>query len=246
MRIERLLQISIAALVSLSTLLLGMGERDLTLPVVAIIVSAGSLYLTDIKGWLQLNTTVTNIAGLLALAATVYDWDYFGAESQLLSMAHLLIYLQFVLLFRKKNLRNYWLLVLLSLLEVAVASALNMSIFFGLLLLIYMFAGLITLAVFSIYREYRRGLELWEAWLAPRLAGARVRRPPSRGRGRRGAELGLDRTSAEVELFDADLVVDVVLRPAARRQIHALANEQRPRAAHDRLLGNRHLGRARG
>src|SRR6185437_6092645 len=85
-----------------------------------------------------------------------------------------------------------------------------------------------------------------EASLAPRLAGARVRRPPARGRGRRGAELGLDRTSAEVELFDADLVVDVVLRPAARRQIHALANEQRPRAAHDRLLGNRHLGRARG
>ncbi|HEV7224428.1 MAG TPA: transglutaminaseTgpA domain-containing protein [Pirellulales bacterium] len=164
MRIERLLQISIAALVSLSTLLLGMGERDLTLPVVAVLVSAGSLYLTDVKGWLQLNATVTNIAGLLALAATYYDWDYFGAESQLLSMAHLLIYLQFVLLFRKKDLRNYWLLVLLSLLETAVASALNMSIFFGLLLLIYMFAGLITLAVFSIYREYRRGLELWEPW----------------------------------------------------------------------------------
>ena len=61
MRIERLLQISIAALVSLSTLLLGMGERDLTLPVVAVLVSAGSLYLTDVKGWLQLNATVTKI-----------------------------------------------------------------------------------------------------------------------------------------------------------------------------------------
>ena len=65
MRVERLLQISIAVLVSLSTLLLGMGERNLTLPVVAIIVSASSLYLTDHKGWLQLNTAVTNVAGLV-------------------------------------------------------------------------------------------------------------------------------------------------------------------------------------
>ncbi len=164
MRVERLLQISIAVLVSLSTLLLGMGERNLTLPVIAIIVSASSLYLTDYKGWLQLNTTVTNLAALVALAATYHDWDYLGGESQLLSMANLLIYLQFVLLYRKKNRRLYWLLILLSLLQVAVAAALNMSIFFGLLLLIYMFIGLITLALFSAYRELQRSQELWSPW----------------------------------------------------------------------------------
>ncbi|HUY88918.1 MAG TPA: transglutaminaseTgpA domain-containing protein [Pirellulales bacterium] len=172
MRLERLLQISIAVLVSLSTLLLGMGERNLTLPAVAIIVSVSSLYLTDIKGWLQLNTTVTNIAGLVALAATYHDWDYYAGESQLLSMANLLIYLQFVLLYRKKNQRNYWLLILLSLLQVAVASALNMSIFFGVLLLIYMFIGLITLALFSIYREHFRAEELWKPWRASESADA--------------------------------------------------------------------------
>jgi hypothetical protein len=172
MRLERLLQISIAVLVSLSTLLLGMGERNLTLPVVAVIVSVSSLYLTDFKGWLQLNTTVTNIAGLVALAATWHDWDYYAGESQLLSMANLLIYLQFVLLYRRKDVRNYWLLILLSLLQVAVASALNMSIFFGLLLLIYMFIGLITLALFSIYREHFYSQELWKPWRANEAAEA--------------------------------------------------------------------------
>lgn len=177
MRLERLLQISIAVLVSLSTLLLGMGERNLTLPAVAIVVSVSSLYLTDIKGWLQLNTTVTNIAGLVAAAATYYDWDYYAGESQLLALANLLIYLQFVLLYRKKNQRNYWLLILLSLLQVAVASALNMSIFFGLLLLIYMFIGLITLALFSIYREHFRAQELWKPWRTNESAGAERPQP---------------------------------------------------------------------
>ena len=174
MRLERLLQISIAVLVSLSTLLLGMGERNLTLPVVAVIVSVSSLYLTDIKGWLQLNATVTNIAGLVALAATWHDWDFYAGESQLLAMANLLIYLQFVLLYRKKNLRNFWLLILLSLLQVAVASALNMSILFGLLLLIYMFVGLITLALFSIYREHFHSQELWKPWKANETANAEL------------------------------------------------------------------------
>ncbi len=164
MRVERLLQISIAVLVSLSTLLLGMGERNLTLPVLAIIVSASSLYLTDVKGWLQLNTTVTNLAGLVALGATYHNWDHFAGESQLLSMANLLIYLQFVLLYRKKNQRIYWLLILLSLLQVAVASALNLSIFFGLLLLIYLFVGLITLAMFSVYRDLRASEMSWLPW----------------------------------------------------------------------------------
>ncbi|HVX62944.1 MAG TPA: transglutaminaseTgpA domain-containing protein, partial [Pirellulales bacterium] len=180
MRVERLLQVSIAVLVSLSTLLLGMGERNLTLPVIAVIVSASSLYLTDVKGWLQLNTTVTNLAGLAALGATWHDWDYLAGESQLLSMANLLIYLQFVLLYRKKDQRIYWLLILLSLLQVAVASALSMSIFFGLILLIYLFMGLLTLAIFSVYRELDLSQQSWLPWQRQELAKAGAFSEPQR------------------------------------------------------------------
>ena len=180
MRVERLLQVSIAVLVSLSTLLLGMGERNLTLPVAAVIVSASSLYLTDVKGWLQLNTTVTNLAGLAALGATWHDWDYLAGESQLLSMANLLIYLQFVLLYRKKDQRIYWLLILLSLLQVAVASALSMSIFFGLVLLIYLFMGLMTLAIFSVYRELDLSQKSWLPWQQQELAKTTAFSEPQR------------------------------------------------------------------
>ncbi len=153
MQVERLLQISMAALTALGTLLLGMGERDLTLPVLAIIVAASSVYLTDVKAWLRLNTMGSNAAGLVALAVTWYDWEGYESDSQLLAMTNLLIYLQFVLLYRHKNVRIYWLLALLSLMQVAVASALNLNIAFGFLLTAYLFVGLITRSLFFLYRE---------------------------------------------------------------------------------------------
>jgi len=151
---ERRLQISLAVLTALGTLLLGMGERNVLLPVLAVIVSVSSVYLTDIKGWLQLNTFVANVAGVIALAVTWRDWNTYASEGQLLSLANLLIYLQFVLLYRKKSVRNYWLLLLLSLLQVAVATALNLSVSFGLLLPVYMFVGLLTMALFVVFREH--------------------------------------------------------------------------------------------
>ena len=151
---ERWLQVCLALLTSLGTLLLGMGERNSLLPVLAIIVSISSVYLTDVKGWLQLNTFVANVAGMIALAVTWRDWNAYASEAQLLSLANLLIYLQFVLLYRKKSINTYWLLLLLSLLQVAVAAALNLSVSFGFLLPVYMMVGLITLSLFVAFREY--------------------------------------------------------------------------------------------
>ena len=166
MGVERLLQINMAALTSLGTLLLGMGERNVTLPVLAVIVAASSVYFTDVRGWLELNTLVANLAGLAALAVTVRNWNSYAAESQLLALANLLIYLQFVLHYRKKNIRNYWLLLLLSLLQVAVASALNLNVLFGVLLPIYMFVGLVTMALFVLHREQSKYAQPPELHLA--------------------------------------------------------------------------------
>ncbi len=159
MTVERLLQINVAALTTLGTLLLGMGEHDAILPVLAVIVACSSVYLTDARGWLQLNTLAANIAGLIALAVTVHHWNGYAAESQLLALANLLIYLQFVLHYRKKNIRSYWLLLLLSLLQVAVASALNLNIAFGALLPAYLAIGLVTMALFVLYREQSKYVE---------------------------------------------------------------------------------------
>ena len=166
MQVERLLQISLATLTSLGTLLLGMSERNLTLPVMAMIVAASSVYLTDVKGWLRLNALVTNVAGAVALAFALRDWGGYASEGLLLSAANLLIYLQFVLLYRTKTVVSYWFLLLLSLLQVAVASALNLSLAFGLLLPVYMFVGLVTMALFVIYRDSMAFVEGGSAFAA--------------------------------------------------------------------------------
>jgi len=182
--IELLLQISMATLTALGTLLLGMGEREMTLPLIAIVVSASSVYLTDVSGWLRLNPRVANIAGSTAIV--IFVWDFlqrFGSETQLLAVANLLIYLQFVLLYQRKTNSTYWLLALLSLLQVAVATALNFELLFGLLLLVYLLCGLTALGLFFLHREMRECRQIAPAPIASIAAPADNARWPLALRG---------------------------------------------------------------
>jgi len=156
-QLELLLQIAMATMTALGTLMLGMGERDLTLPVLAMIVSATSVFVTDVGGYLRLNARVANIAG--STAVVVFVWDFlqrFSGDTQLLAVANLLIYLQFILLYQRKTVTIYWLLALLSLLQTAVATVLNFEILFGFLLLAYFVCGVMTLGLFFLYRETAR------------------------------------------------------------------------------------------
>ena len=156
-QLELLLQIAMATMTALGTLMLGMGERDLTLPVLAMIVSATSVFVTDVGGYLRLNARVANIAG--STAVVVFVWDFlhrFSGDTQLLAVANLLIYLQFILLYQRKTVTIYWLLALLSLLQTAVATVLNFEILFGFLLLTYFVCGVLTLGLFFLFRETAR------------------------------------------------------------------------------------------
>lgn len=153
---ERFVQIGIAMMVSLGTLLLGMGERNATLPVLAVIVSISSVYLTDIRGWLQFNRAVSNFLALSAMAWTLWGFGVLTVDLKLLSVANLLVYLQFILQYQRKTVRTYWLLALLSLVQAAVSTALNLQIMYGFLLLIYTFVSLATMTIFFLYRETLR------------------------------------------------------------------------------------------
>lgn len=157
--ILRAMQILFATQMFLGTLLLGMGERDLRLAVLALIVSVSSVYLTDMRGWLLLSQRVANWAGLAALALSIRDWyTRYEPDSQLLALANLLVYLQFVLLYRRKNTSTYWQLLLLSLMQVAVAAALNLAPSFGLVLVAYLVVGVAACSLFYLLRESRTEL----------------------------------------------------------------------------------------
>ena len=79
-----------------------------------------------------------------------------GRDSQLLAATNLLVYLQFILLFQHKSERRYWMLALLSLMQVSVAAALGLELSFGLLMLAYLVVALTTLVLFCAHREAER------------------------------------------------------------------------------------------
>jgi transglutaminase-like putative cysteine protease len=165
MPIDRLLQITFATLVALGTMLLGMGQRSLTLPLVTILAAGVSIYVTDLRGWIRLNRPVANLAALLAVVFSVSNFFHVTSEDQLLAVANLLVYLQVVLMFQRKTGRMYWQLLVLNVLQVVVGAALDLDMLFGLLLVVYLFVTLAAMNLLFIQREAER----WQ-----RMTGARA------------------------------------------------------------------------
>ena len=152
--LERLLQITMATIAVLGTLLLSMGQRDLALPLVMILAAAASVWLTDIKGWLRLNRTLASAAMLLAAAISLRELWLYRGQIEAVGFARLLIYLQVIVLFQKKDARSYWLLVTLSLLQVVVAALFSQGIVFGLMLIIYMLITSLGLTLLLFKRQW--------------------------------------------------------------------------------------------
>lgn len=176
MKVERTLQILLAVLSVLGTLLLGLGENDSLVVLLMLAAAPTAVIFTDILGWLRLNRPLANAAALAAVGYTMIDFFRHGGQNQLLAIANLLLYLQLVLLFQEKNLRVYWQLLVLSLLEVVVAAAMSLSVQFGFLLLLYMVLALAALLLQFVLRESRR----WSAQaeqVAAEMVQTRVGRP---------------------------------------------------------------------
>ena len=130
MRTERIFQICVSIMAVLATLMLATSQSNNLLPVVAFFAAMTALIFTDILGWFSFHPFV---AGTFGLGAGLYAFTQMqtgGLEGQFVSVANLLIHLQIILLFQKKSIRIYWQLITLSLLQVVVASALNMFVFF--------------------------------------------------------------------------------------------------------------------
>ena len=153
--VERLLQINLAVLAALATLVLGLAQSDLKLPVMALGAAIGSVIFTDALGWFRLNRFVANVFAVLAAVFSLIAFNKHDGQ-QLLAIANLLVYLQVILLFQKKDVRIYWQLFVVGLLQVVVAAALNMNLAAGALMVAYMAVGVSALMLFYVYRECDR------------------------------------------------------------------------------------------
>ncbi|MDG2380498.1 MAG: DUF3488 and transglutaminase-like domain-containing protein [Pirellulaceae bacterium] len=154
-KIESLLQITVLTLVVLSTLLLSMGQQKLIYAFAALAAAVISFTVTDMKGYLQLGSKAASVASLLACLLLLVQVVRNVEQSQLLNVANMLVCLQIILMFEKKNDRIYWSLLSLSLLQVIVAAALNLGLLFGILLGIYMLIAVAALTFFHVFRVTR-------------------------------------------------------------------------------------------
>ena len=153
MKVERYLQICTAAVAVIGSILLGIGERAAELPLMMLMAALTSLIFTDILGWLRLPKIIANIC-MIFIAAIAFS-DFFNSTSQLqlYAVANLLVYVQIVILFQQKTARLYGHLSVFSLLQVVVASLLNVGVIFGLLLFVYLVFAFLTLSLFNVYRQ---------------------------------------------------------------------------------------------
>lgn len=159
MKLERIVQLHVAALAIMGAALLGLGQRSSLLPLLAVFAAVTSVVFTDMLNWFRLNRFVANLAALMALFFSLNDFFQSDMRAQLLAIANLLIYLQIVLFYQRKNPRLYWQLTVLSLLQVVVSAALNVGFEFGLVLILYAVTAFSTLVVLHVHREVLRVVE---------------------------------------------------------------------------------------
>ena len=159
MNIERALQIQIAALTTIGAVLLGMGQQASWLPLLGVLAAFSSVLFTDTWQWFHLHRAVGNVAAVAALFVSLSGFFDSDTKGQLGSIASLLIYMQVVLFYQRKSPRVYWQLALLSLLQVVVATALNVRFEFGVLLVLYATLAISTLAFLFVHRELLRVAE---------------------------------------------------------------------------------------
>lgn len=150
--VERTFMRSMAVTVSVSACILASAEGHWYPAALTPLVALLTYTLVDRRGVIRLPIMVANILGLIAFAAMI--WEFYGNTllGKLLSGAHLLVYISWVVLLLQKGIRQFWWLAALSVLQVAVASVLTNDSSFGFLLICLLLLMLWTLSVFTLYR----------------------------------------------------------------------------------------------
>ena len=144
-------QISIYLLVSLSSIMFMMAEGGVFPQLITIPLGLITLFFTDRWEKFSLSPLWANILGLLAFLVVCAEFTS-DIESRLLSGAHFLVYLTWIILLQKKSDTQYWWLCALGFLQIAVGAVLTESGYYGFLLVIYLFLSIWTLSVFSLQR----------------------------------------------------------------------------------------------
>ena len=154
--LERLLQIVLAGMMILATMLFGVGYRARLLIWCVMILAVAAIYLVDVTRRFQLKRGWANLFSVIAVAIWLAESMVLVGEMQLVAVTYVLLFLQLILMFQAKGQRVYWQLIVLSVAQAAVASALAPGLMFAILLLAYIVLGVLALSMLLMLRELAR------------------------------------------------------------------------------------------
>ena len=143
---------SVYSLAALAGLILAIAEEQLFPAVLTVPLAFFALLLNERLKVIRLSVLWSNVLGIGAFVAAAFELAGADTETRVLAGGHLLTYLTWIALFQKKHGRQYWWLLALGVMQVAVSSILTEQGLFGILLAAYVFFGLWTLAVFSVFQ----------------------------------------------------------------------------------------------
>lgn len=173
------LQVSLYGLVMLASGMLAFAEGNGFPDAFTIPLALLALFLTERWKMFELRLRWANVLGLVAFGLAGWELSSGSIEARLLSLAHLLVYLTWIVLFLSKSSRMYWNLCLLSVLHVAIGAVLTSSGSFGLMCAVFLIAAVWTLTVFTLSRARQRYAEEDSVLLGASREAASFARPKS-------------------------------------------------------------------
>lgn len=149
--VDQLIRFSLVILVITSGSLLGVSLSNFWLTIIVLVTGVGGYVITDRLKWLRLDGLLANIASILILIIAMKDFFPEDSTGKLMSVAHLLIYLQALLMFQEKTPRLVWQILMLSLLQAVVAAIFSLGLEGGVLFILYFVVAGITLTLQMFY-----------------------------------------------------------------------------------------------
>ncbi len=144
------LQVSMYGLVMLASGMLAFAEGTGFPDAFTIPLALLSLFLTDRWKLFHLRVRWASALGFGAFGLVGWELSSGLIEARLLSLAHLLVYLTWIVLFMSKTPRMYWSLCSLSMLQVAIGAVLTSAGSFGLMCVAFLITAIWTLTVFTV------------------------------------------------------------------------------------------------
>ena len=176
MDLKHTFHFSIYSSVIISALMVTLAEGNLLPGIITVPLALLAWRLVEGERRFALNIGVVNFLGLVAFAAAATEHFSGREEARLLSGAHLISYLLWIVLFQRKHRPQYWWLCALGVLQVAVGSVLTKDPWYGSALFGYLILLVWTLSVFSLYDAKTR-FQPDDRKQFPRVSPANGRRP---------------------------------------------------------------------